>query len=860
MNIDVRYLDIKWSDEHTVLKIDYSQNSLSIESHKDHSSLESITFKKYQPRLGIRILDKNVLHAPFFVISDTNTKELLPVVDPTTHETWWIESSSWDNSKKLHHSEIYRTVGSVSIKVQNKTLKVINNSLEFTVNELEDYLRDFKNDLWMLILNEQSYVKGAIEKESPNIFHPEMINSLHDYADAVARIVKKPTNELKEIQVERPKRSVKPVNRTFMELAVKGNPKFLTSRASYESYDTPDNRYIHHTLKRVLYLINQLAVLGSSQDSIYGRIIASEQQRLNTLSNSKTVDPVVFQNEMKAIEEKIEKIKKVGLKLSKEMVTAGQTQTSAVENIYQIRLGKQYGPDKSRGYFCSHLDGYHFKNKLKTYLVVWFPLLLPEDILDNLSGDKEFKVKGVVKKSEQQNTKGLKFWSLEFLTISKIKIMDTRLTSALARKTKEKYRLEKLGWVVPYTDKEKQEIELERNFINKKIELLSVRQDEVQHFNSSIISTVKTLRRSKLFFEQSGIKISANFPNTMVFVQNPSYSMAKTSFSKISNINGMDDSIFKAMMSIDEIGLVNISNLYEKWCLLQIIKVLAEVYSFKISGNWQHDLINAVSNKEYNIKFEFVSESLGRSIILTYECQLEPDNPGSKRPDYVIDLYKNGQDKRFSRLVLDAKFKDTLGDDALASLIHELYSEKDYSEGEKNQVFILHASGSAINNRTSPLGWGVHSDYGHMNLHRSGGVYLSPSHKHGRSIDNLQRLIGLFLQPYNYYDPQEDSDSANIEPGISELKHHHLTFCIACGNSDRDRLNVTKQWTKSWNVKWMLKCADCHHIQVESFCRSCQCKLHKNGYYWTYHKTQAVDPFNIVCPNCEDYFDPTSQL
>jgi len=288
------------------------------------------------------------------------------------------------------------------------------------------------------------------------------------------------------------------------------------------------------------------------------------------------------------------------------MVTAGNTQTSAVEEIFQIRLTQQYGHHLSKGYFCSHLHGYDFKDKHKTYLVVRLPLLLPKDILTTLDGDIELKVKGVVKRSKQQNNNGDKFFGLEFLTISKIKIMNTRLTEALARKAQEKNRLKKLDWIVPYTDKEKQEIELERKFINKKIELLSARQDEVQHFNNSIISTVKILRNSKLFFEQSGIKISANFPNTMVFVQNPSYSMAKTSFSKISNINGMDDSIFKEMMSIDQIGLVNISNLYEKWCLLQIIKVLAEVYSFKISGNWQHDLINAVSNKEYNIKFELV--------------------------------------------------------------------------------------------------------------------------------------------------------------------------------------------------------------------------------------------------------------
>ena len=326
----------------------------------------------------------------------------------------------------------------------------------------------------------------------------------------------------------------------------------------------------------------------------------------------------------------------------------------------------------------------------------------------------------------------------------------------------------------------------------------------------------------------------------MVFVQSPSYSLAKTSFSKISNVNGMDDTIFKAMMSIDEIGLVNISNLYEKWCLLQIIKVLTEVYSFSISEDWQHDLISAVSNKKYNIQFKLISETLGRSIILTYECQLEPGNPNSKRPDYVIDLF-DWYGQKISRYVLDAKFKDTLSDNSLASLIREMYSVKDYSEGEKNKVFILHASDSAITNRTSPLSWGGSTDYGQASCHKYGGVYLSPSHKHGRTIDNLQRLIGLFLQESNTYDKSELEES------------HHHPFCVACGNSDKNRLTINAEKTKSGRDKWNVWCSDCNHLQVRSFCRSCRYPLNKNGYYWTYHRTRAEQPFNIVCPKCEEF-------
>jgi hypothetical protein len=193
--------------------------------------------------------------------------------------------------------------------------------------------------------------------------------------------------------------------------------------------------------------------------------------------------------------------------------------------------------------------------------VASLPNAIPMDQLVDNNGGIDITATGVVLKHRLKTAADREYYRLDFLSVTKLEIHTLSLDKVLSQLKRQKDKLEKLDWTIPYTPGEMQEIELERKFINKKIELLSARQDEVKHFNYSIISTVKILRRSKLFFEQSGINISANFPNTMVFVQNPSYSMAKTSFSKISNINGMDDSIFKAMMSIDEIGLVNISNL-----------------------------------------------------------------------------------------------------------------------------------------------------------------------------------------------------------------------------------------------------------------------------------------------------------
>lgn len=832
MNIDIKYLDVRWSDKETVLKIDYSEDSLAINQSEDYLQVESTTFKNYLPRLGFRILDRETLHCPCFFISDTKTRDLLPVVDPTTHETWWIESSGWDNKEKRHHSELYRTVGSVTVKIQNKTLRIINNSLRFTVDELEAYLRDFKNDLWMLILNAQGYIKGAVERELPSIFRPEMISHLYDYADAIEKIIKKPTNELKEIQVVRPIRLVKPTKKTFMELAAKGNPKYLSSRASQESYDTPDNRYIHYTLKNIMYLINQVAVLGSAQDSIYERIISYEKKRLYSLVDSKQVDPIVFGNEIKSITEKIEEITQ---SIDASIVENG-TLNSGNELTYRLKLTKKYGREESNKYFCDYLNGDLFKEKYGTYLVAELNSIIPMDNLVSRSRGIEIEVTGVVNKAHKKNNAGDSYYYINFVSVSKLLIISHPLIDELARLESRKCELVISEWVVPYTSKERQEVESERKFLRKKIELLSARKDDLKGFNISVVSVVRRIRESRRFFEKSAVGISGNFPNTMVFVQNPSYGLAKSSFSQISNINGMDDSLFSAMMSIDEIGLVNISNLYEKWCLLQIIKVLTEVYSFAILENWQQDLVKAVSNKKYNIQFTLMSATLGRSIILTYEKELE----SGRRPDYVVDVF-GWRGEHLKRYVLDAKFKDTLDDSALERIVNELYTIKDYSEGQKNKVFILHASDSAITQRTSPLDWGGSSDYGQVSCHRYGGVYLSPSHKHGRSLDNLQRLMGLFIQETNSYE-------------ISELESNpHHPFCVACGNSDANRLDIRHEKTQGGGDKWIVLCSDCSHLQVRSFCRSCKYPLNKNGYYWTYHRTRAEQPFNIVCPNCEEF-------
>jgi hypothetical protein len=64
--------------------------------------------------------------------------------------------------------------------------------------------------------------------------------------------------------------------------------------------------------------------------------------------------------------------------------------------------------------------------------------------------------------------------------------------------------------------------------------------------------------------------------------------------------------------------------------------------------------------------------------------------------------------------------------------------------------------------------------------------------------------------------------------------------------------------TKTGKERWELKCQPCQLVSVRTNCYGCGRALFKNGHYWTYHRTRAESLSNIVCPDCERFFDNVS--
>jgi len=176
------------------------------------------------------------------------------------------------------------------------------------------------------------------------------------------------------------------------------------------------------------------------------------------------------------------------------------------------------------------------------------------------------------------------------------------------------------------------------------------------------------------------------------------------------------------------------------------------------------------------------------------------------------------------------------------NLVNELCDGKNYSENGKNSVFVIHPVAEVITDRTSPLKWGGYCNYGQAEKldHKKGAVYLSPSREHSNSVENLQRLLGMFLQKHTRI----------LDDGERKYVTWHNKSCICCGGND---LDIELKETKVGNKVNRIYCHSCKQNTIETLCVSCGRRLYKNGINWTYHRTRAEQTSNIVCPKCETF-------
>lgn len=869
---EIKYIEVQWYDKETVTKVTESLNSLSLEYNDKIKIFECETTiypntEGLRGQLGIRFLDSKQVN-PYIELPSGETQHLSPIQDIDTGKTWWIVKDSWEKQNKFWRHTDINTAGTLKLILQEQTCHVLIGSVDFTRDQLETYLSSFKDDLWELILDDSSSIQankpsGGIGVNEALI---ECINHLISHAE---KVLDTPKVELREIQTLKHRKAVKPVNRTFMELVSKTNQRFLTSRATTPSYNVSENRYVLFALERSYRIIKQIAILSGNKCKRYSDTVTKLQNQYDSFSDSITVDRDLVVKDLEALRERskieywqnplLEKLKVNKVSLDKQ-----------ANNHYEIYIRTQgyttdqYSEEKDGFFIETFNNGQWGKENNKT-TILSFKHDFPE-LVNCLKLNSDYRIIGAVDRIERDRSVIYSFSSLSLIEV----IPTKRLQDARNQFEKEKQlgiQLNENGWKRKLNRNELEEQENEKTALLNRINFYSDNQKLSEYVFEKVNPKQKQLLKIIKELRKLDIKPCSHFPNSMTFVQNPHYQGIHNGYKILREVTNLaDEELLVSLEEIDSIGLVNMPLLYERWCLLQIIKVLKESFRFVLQDSWKYQLINAIKTNERDIEFNFSNADSKRFITLTYEKTLD----NGKRPDFVIDLdwYVEEEDDvkyqqpRKKRFVLDAKFYNKATFERFGGLMgvaDQLYNQKNYRESTDNPVFIVHPCKTALPERVTSQDWGKYSFLGELPIggselvdHQYGGVFLNPIDRH-LYTDELQRLLGLFLQ-------YKLENSSTIDNERSDDRTVSKPFCIRCGSSNLRKIEKSsgyydkqRKWvTRTPRSVWM-QCNDCEQFISFNHCRSTNTRLIKNGSYWTYHSARAIEPFNIKCPSCGEW-------
>jgi hypothetical protein len=854
---EIRFLDVTWYDRDTVLLIKESIAPLTVEFDNETQGFlcNTVIYPKVDGikhgQLAFRFLTSDGCQ-PHIQALDGAKIPLKCIVDKESGKEWWIEGNYWIASDKCWDSKAYRTAGKLLVNLGDQHCQINIGSSDFTAQQLDRYLSDFKSDLWELILDEGSYVTGSAKKVLDGGVSEDSIHILSTVLEHAQRVLKNPKVELREIQALKPRKKVKPVNRTFMELATTSGKLLLTSRATSTSYNVPENRYVLFVLERIYKILRQLVKVSKSKARRFEASVEKLRERENSFSSERVIDKELVRKDLETIKLSYD-INNLNRVLLRKFEPNADLNSERSERWY-LKINR-FTTEKN-GYFVGikNLENDEwFETERKVLTVV---LIFDNPSIKNYFEQHfEYEVDAVIEiDGNGFSQTGVEWYRYIIRELSSIKIIGgtalQRRADGFQLMKKEAMNLMSMGWIKKLTPQELSEQAREKKSVLNQIKFYEDHSKNVKRVYESLEPKLPKFKSILVELKALQVKPSSTFPNSMTFVQNPNYQAVHSGYKSLLNITNLkDEDLLLSLEKVDEIGLINMPILYERWCLLQIVKVLVQSFNYVPTHDWKRKLLNIVSTKSRDDCIVFVNDHVKRNVSLRYETTLA----SGKRPDFVLDVnveFKDGNhhEKRF---VMDAKYysQDLFQrQGGISNIIKTLYLDKNYSEDGRNSVFILHPAVNTIVDKVSPQSWGTNSFLGELEMfdwdsalrtehyHQYGAVCVNPVLRLSY-LDELQRLIGMFLQ-YGVEKNQLDGKPDDV---------NSFNFCLACGSHD---LRLVEKSNANPRSSWY-ECNDCKHFTTYNHCFSCDTRLIKNGDYWTYHSQMPMQPLNIKCPACE---------
>lgn len=848
LEIEARYLMIDWQSEGVAREIKVAPHPLEVERDaNDGLSVESTIFNDFHPWLGIRLaptpeqavpaLEEVV---PVFVTALGQETPMLRIADHLGGGHWWLQHDGWDHSSKRHLSELHRSAGVYEFRIGELTLRVENRFSSFGRADIQAYIDDFRGDLLWMIMNDSAAATASGTGAGAGA-GAELALALKALHAASRRVLASPAVTIREGQAPQPMSKLRPNTATFREYSRNPTARLLTGRVFNESADIPENRYLRHMMAVALKVAEAYVSAAVLQSNFLERLASQENKRARSDREMKMrpVDPEVFDQQTQEIKGKLHAL--VSFKDSFDY-GVGKVGT------FPILLRNRYYDD-----FAFYYERQDTNQTSVDAAVDYRVVVLPRDVFELVLSAHHFcknlTLTGCAESALKTTGSGKQFRQLTFNSVYEI----SSPTNIIEKRAAKRKRLEAQNWLVALSTNELRELKREASIAERRAKLSLDKKSSIAVSIEEIVREAGRLKKTDAALGSLGISPSSNFPLGMRFVSNPDYAGCISAFNKARQLierSGLD---LSKLDEINDIGILHVSEIYEKWCLIKILMLLMHDFRFEPEPGWEEKLITSTLAKSSNVKFELLRDDV--KIKATLTCQAEMST--GRRPDFVLEItyadadhpgrYNPTQGRRIG-VVMDAKFRSKWRNGELHRMLDELVLVKRYGEALENaKVFILQPCGFTVKPMISPLEWGAHSDYSRTRSHRQGWVQAGVTSSGARSTRHLKRLLAMVFQSSFPAPLAEGKDREN--PTWTSC-----SFCIGCGER-HDTPAIRAKETKGKAMRWLLDCRRCGVWTVRTHCYSCKTPLFKNGTIWTYHTTIADQVTNVICPVCENYFD-----
>ncbi len=880
--IAAQYLVIEWKGPGLARRVEVSPEPVTIAQTEDgYLQLEVDIFPEDHAWIGLRLSGVLSRAKPVWNSPDGKRCPFVAVED-NDGVRWWVPALAWDDGAKRHLNAFYRSLGTFDVDVGKHRLQVVAVTHGRSRLTLEDYLRDFQNELIWLALGVDGI--GAANGGGPRT-DELFASAIADFTSALSRVEKSLATEVREFAGQARVAKLRPNAATFRQHARTPSAARLPGRLAEASADIPDNRFLRHMAVVCASLARSFSEAAARHAAAMGTRahLEAERSELYGQITHQSVDPSVFDLQLAELEE--------GLDAVRECRDEGLISPDERQASFPIRLTRAYGSSKNQ-FFYERLKAIQSDDNVK-YRVVEVPASLAALLFAIIHYSKDYIFHGIAHSDIRMSSSGKPFRMLILKRVNAV-VPQTR---AVEDKRRRRTQLEKNNWLQPLSYKERMEYKQASRTATKRSVTFREMVDGAKGVEVALSESLSKLGRIHSRLQDLGVGLSPEMPTGMRYSMQPDYAACLSAYRHVEALARRSGLYEGALEAIGRIGTLHASALYERWCLVKILSVLISDYRFLPTPGWQEQLIAAVTGLPQPFSIALVRPEIGLGALFEIQPLLEngrrPDfrlrftylPPNSARPDtgglVPSDLaHFTGS----SGLIMDAKFRTRWRAGELERTLESLIVQKRY-DCESDRVFVLHPVAGAVRAPTSPLEWGAHCDYGHdpERDHRRGTVWLAPDAGNGDAERHLRRLIGLALQA-SFSQPlkvrQSESEMLNIEnaprlrtaitvtassawdapldDGTPEEQSIWLSpsFCLSCGSAHAPR-GVKAKLTRRDRTYWHLTCASCDMVTTRTHCygENCATTLFKNHLGATYHRTIANQPTNVMCPSCGKHFD-----